>query len=134
MKDVEYKVRVGSDLGDPIKTNIGGPQGDCLSALLFTFYLAKSLSDENNNQEHNYAKPSSTPSVGDIAPKHLEDHNYTRSSEYIDIDQQYADDTGWATTNIGTLNHVKRKISTKLKARNPNVNEEKNETIWNNGL
>ena len=38
---VKLKVRMGRSLGEEILTNIGVAQGDCLSALLFIFYLAK---------------------------------------------------------------------------------------------
>ena len=55
LKDVQFQVRARSELGEPILTNIRGPQGDCLSALLFTFYLAKSLEDKENIYDHCYA-------------------------------------------------------------------------------
>ena len=41
INNVKLKVRVGRSLGEEILTNIGVAQGDCLSALLFIFYLAK---------------------------------------------------------------------------------------------
>lgn len=45
----------------------------------------------------------------------------------IPIDQQYADDIGWATTNKGKCAEIKRTIPTKLKERNLFVNNEKTE-------
>ena len=48
LKDVQFQVIAGSELSEPILTNIREPQGDCLSALLFTFYLAKSLEDKES--------------------------------------------------------------------------------------
>ena len=39
--NVKLKVRVGRSSGEEILTNTGVAQGDCLSALLFIFYLAK---------------------------------------------------------------------------------------------
>ena len=38
--DVKLMVQIGKIIGDPIETNIGVAQGDCLSALPFIFYLA----------------------------------------------------------------------------------------------
>ena len=128
LKEVEYQVRCGSNLGEAIKTNIGTPQGDCLSAVLFTFYLAKSLEQETTNEinEHNYAKPD-TPS-DDILPTQIKDHNYCKkTTNYINIDQQYADDIGYATTNIGIVKSTEEKIPIKLKERNLFVNTEKTE-------
>ena len=43
ISDVVLTVKVGKELGDEIKTVVGIAQGDCLSAVLFIFYLAKSL-------------------------------------------------------------------------------------------
>ena len=37
---VSLKVRIGKETGNEINTNVGVCQGDCLSALLFIFYLA----------------------------------------------------------------------------------------------
>ena len=41
--DVVLTVKVGKELGEQIKTEVGIAQGDCLSAVLFIFNLAKSL-------------------------------------------------------------------------------------------
>ena len=38
---VKLKVRVGRSLGEKILTKIGVAQGDCLSILLFIFYLVQ---------------------------------------------------------------------------------------------
>ena len=79
LKVVEYQVRCGNTLGNTIKTNIGTPPGDCLSAVLFTFYLAKSLeqkpSDETH-EHHTYAEPDIASE--DILPTQIKDHNYCK--------------------------------------------------------
>ena len=39
IKDVDLRVKVGKEIGENIKTEIGIAQGYCLSAALFIFYL-----------------------------------------------------------------------------------------------
>jgi exonuclease III len=127
LKDVQIQVRVDKELGDTINTNIGAPQGDTASAVIFTFYLAKSLQEqrEPDEQEHNYAIPRET--LKDNLPSHLADHSYASPSHCVDIDQQYADDIGWITTNPGKTTKIKQTIPQKLKKRNLTINEEKTE-------
>ena len=59
INDVNLKVRCGKTTGEKINTNIGIPQGDCLSPVLFTLYLAAALETKRNREDHNYSKPSS---------------------------------------------------------------------------
>ena len=47
ISDVVLTVKVGKELGEQIKTEVGIAKGDCLSDLLYIFYLAKSLTTEN---------------------------------------------------------------------------------------
>ena len=77
LKDVTTQVRCGKKFGKDIVTNIGTPQVDCASAILFTFYLAKSIQDRriDQEQEHNYARPNNNKE--DLQPEHLHDHTYT---------------------------------------------------------
>ena len=68
------------------KTDTGAPQGDCASANIFTFYLAKSLHNMKN-YEHDYNK------VIQKRQKHLEEHNYNKQEQinHININLEYAD-------------------------------------------
>ena len=83
--DVKLMVRIGKMLGVPIDTNIGVAQGDCLSALLFIFYLAHvigPISPETNREDH----------AGEIRWSDL-DWVIDRDIHNITLDPKYADDT-----------------------------------------
>ena len=71
---IELAAKVGNHTSDFFTTDTGAPQGDCLSANQFTFYLAKTLSS-NKQHEHDYCKhPNNNP-----LPKHLLEHNYNET-------------------------------------------------------
>ena len=74
IKDVSLRVKVGKVIGENIKTEIGIAQGDCLSAVLFNFYLARSMNTEN---------AATDPS---------------RKNNYFEINPQYPDDITLAST------------------------------------
>ena len=69
--DVNLWVKVVKEKGENIKTEIGIAQGHSLSAVLFIFYLARSMDTEK---------------VTDPSKKKI----------YFEINPQYADDITWA--------------------------------------
>ena len=73
ISDVVLTVKVGTELGEQIKTKVGIAQGDCLSAVLFIFYLDKSLTPNRECIEHNYV---SVERCGNILPEECKDHDY----------------------------------------------------------
>ena len=75
VEDVILRVKIGKTTGEAIKTNVGIPQGDCLSPILFILYLAEAL------------KPTRTVAK----PPNFD------STKILMIDQQYADDVSWIT-------------------------------------
>ena len=131
LKDVRLVVKMGRHMGEEILTNIGVPQGDCCSPILFTLYLANALRQESIHQDHTYSKPYIP--AEDHLPKELKDHAYSIPKEppkedYLLIDLQYADDTSWAGVNATQkINEVKEVIPDKLKRSNLMVNNGKTE-------
>ena len=78
ISDVVLTVNVGKELGEQIKTEVGIAQGDCLCAVLFIFYLVKSLTPSREWIEHNYA---SVEQCQNILPEECKDHDYYRKTE-----------------------------------------------------
>jgi len=132
---VQFSVKLENNIGDPFITNIGSPQGDGASALFFIIYLALSLliflnkQRQNNTKElsdHNYNQNQN--SIAEAKPKQLEDHTYCKSpNNFFTVDQQYADDIGWASTGIHILEQIEKDIPKVLKERNLNINDTKTE-------
>ena len=118
LKDVKLCVKLQNKYGNEFTTNIGSPQGDSASAILFILYLAISLNSQIKSH---------TQSL---------DHSYSKKIDnHINIDQQYADDIGWISTDQTVIEHVERTVPPLLKDINIHVNESKTEkyTVSRNG-
>ena len=107
--DVKIKVRVGSEYGLEFKTIIGIMQGDCLSAILFIFYLAHALAGHGH-------------SITSNQPLQENQNNAT-----FTVQPKYADDITYASTSYTVINHTKVIVPEKLKNFNLQVNETKTE-------
>lgn len=126
--DVKLQVLNNKIKGDKFKTSIGVPQGDCLSPILFTFYLANALKEEgkNENIDHNYS--SSNKKAESLLPKHIVHHNYAKKQKMeIDLNQQFADDIGYISTSKSNNNEIKDIIPNVLKNKHLTINEDKTE-------
>jgi hypothetical protein len=97
------QAKIGTALSTPFDTNIGAPQGDCLSPVLFTIYLELAM------QEIRAACPRPAQ---DMAIPH----------EII-----YADDTDFVSTSKEVLDNTEPKAQTILGQHNLNMNPEKTE-------
>ena len=94
----KVKIKVNQAYGELFMTLIGIMQGDCLSALLFIFYLAECLRNEREGIE-----------------------------ESILITPKYADDITYAVTEKQTQIELKRRIPVILKTHDLSTNETKTE-------
>ena len=151
--DVKLKVKVGDTYSEPFHTNTGTPQGDCLSPILFIWYLARTLNPQPRPeiQDHQYSQPTtqqqdhqySLPATSQVykKPPHQQDHAYANNTEEPTpeertITPRYADDISWIVTGSHDLiQHYKETVPPKLKERNLHCNHEKDEeyTITRHG-
>ena len=109
LEDVSLMVRCGTSYGETFKTNIGTPQGDCLSPILFTLYLANALKEDNEPKPHD-----------DHSYSTMSRHNTTKKAEresFDNIEAQYADDLSYIAQNYNTILHHKRTLPPKLQKR-----------------
>ena len=97
-------VTLDGEKGEGFETLVGICQGDCLSAVLFIFYLACALEDDSDK-------------VNKQASKDLK--------AFLDI--QYADDITHVTTSRTHKEAIKNEIPPKLKRYNLHVNHDKTE-------
>ena len=115
--DVKLKVTVGADYEPEFKTSVGIMQGDCLSAVLFIFYLAKALSSRPPLEtEHCYSRP---PELAREAPTQLLEHTYAEHpgkaplsqcvmGHYFTVRPKYADDIAYTHQHANEI-LIKRK-------------------------
>ena len=97
----QIKVRVGTEHAQQFESTIGIMHGNCLSAILFIYYLTRCLDELKKEDDIQ-------PDVFYIAPK-------------------YADDITFVTTSKEMINKIKETIPLQLKKYNLIVNETKTE-------
>ena len=154
IKDVILSVKCDNHIGREFTTNIGSPQGDCASPLLFIFELSKALekskqiiqsySEPNKiksiNFDHSYCKkPIPRLNGKEIA---LSDHTYSKTlgevkeeKNNFSIGQEYADDCSAGSTNPDLIRDFEQYVPTHLKEHNLTENSDKREkfSISHNG-
>ena len=94
-------VRLDGDTGEEFPTYVGICQGDCMSAILFIFYLACALQEDPHEQDQQDLKA------------------------FLDV--FYADDLTYATTSQEHRMQIKTDTPQKLKNYGLHVNETKTE-------
>ena len=127
LKDVTLQVRHNKTKGPAITTILRIPQGDCLSAILFTLYFSNTLSAKipTHLYDHNYYN-AHTMFLTPI--EQLHDHDYCMKqdkkniTDYI-IYQKYADDIGLISNNKHIINNAMKNIAPIITERNLTINE-----------
>ena len=129
LTNTQLKIRCGNEKCDTFETGNGVPQGDCVSANLFTFYLAKAL-DSNKHDDHNYCSTIVKP------PVHItNDHQFAYINDEINLNMEYADDMSHISSDMRNIEYAKKTPSSELSLWDLIMNEEKTEefTIKRNG-
>ena len=119
ISDVLLNVRLGDTLGKDILTLIGIAQGDCLSAILFIFYLAIALKNtptESTKEDHSHR----------ILWSEL-DWIISKDVHNVEVEPQYADDITYIRSDYSKINQIKRTVPPKLKENNLLINNDKTE-------
>jgi len=135
IKDVKLRVCVGETIGKPFNTNVGSPQGDGFSPMIFIWYLARSLTRRPIKAlvDHNYAIPEKKLPEPPH-PRHIADHAHyaepkpDTSPEESVIETQYADDISWLITgDYSLVEWYKEVIPPMLQKRKLKCNPDKTE-------
>lgn len=134
LEGIEYTVKCGQSFSKPFTTNTGAPQGDCLSAIYFILYLAKTLGYKFHLKDHGYSLPQH---LGEKPPPEIQTHDYCLPpmkvhqimKDSINIDTQYADDCGNAiiTKDKRVVEYIRTSTPGILRSRYLQCNEEKTE-------
>ena len=119
LNDVQLAVKLEDKIGKLFESRIGSPQGDAASALFFIIYLAVSLKIAEKRRK----------STENKALQVISEHNYAKTPLNDDfcLDQQYADDISWGSTEEKDLQLIEKVVPEVLKERNLLVNESKTE-------
>jgi hypothetical protein len=105
----ELKIKLENKIGKKFTTYHGIMQGDCLSAVLFIYYLACALKEEQETTEN-------------------KDHNYCKKEEKeMQINPKYADDITYITTSKAIHQNTEKITSERLSKYNLMVNDTKTE-------
>ena len=173
LNNTKLQIRYDGELGETFTSDVGVPQGDGLSPILFTLYLAKSLGPSSNYlqstlSDHSYAstthipemsKPTNKSKVKPITdhtytvpsttlsdvpdqlytapdpdkpslPSYLADHNYSTQPSSFNLQQQYADDTCWASTDGERIKHIMNTVSNRFQNFKLSCNPTKDELYY----
>ena len=121
LTNTQYKIWCRNEKSDAFETDTGVPQGDCVSANLFKFYLAKAL-DSNKHDDHDYFSTIVKP------PAHITiDHQYPYINDKINLKMEYADDMSHISSDMRNIKYAKKTLLSKLSSWDLIMNEEKTE-------
>ena len=126
IKDVTLQVKCDKHIGREFITNIGSPQGDCASPLLFILELSKAL-EESKRLIKSYSIPNSVRIIQN-------DHTYTKHTatqrkieRTFSIGQEYADDCSVGSTSKELIEKFNETVPYQLENFSLCVNKDKTE-------
>jgi hypothetical protein len=148
IKDVTLQVKCDNHTGRVFTTNIGSPQGDCASPILFIYILSVALK-KSKELINSYSVPRAIHNIENdhTFSKNSRTSNTTKSNNTIrkefSIGQEYADDCSFGSTNNNLINEIESTVPGDLSEFNLCVNCDKTEkavagqgdsTEWKNTL
>ena len=108
LTNTQLKIRCGKEKREVFETDTGVPQGDCVSANLFTFYLAKALGS-NKHDDHDYCSTIVKP-LSHIT----NDHQYAYINDEINLNVEYVDDMSHILSDMRNIEYTKKTLPSKL--------------------
>ena len=121
LTNTQLKIRCGKEKCDAFETDTGVPQGDCMSANLFTFYFSKAVGSKKHD-DHDYCSTIVKP------PAHItNDHQYAYINDEINLNMKYADDMSHISSDMRNIEYAKKMLPSKLISWDLIMNEEKTE-------
>ena len=104
LTNTQLKIWYRNEKSDAFETDTGVLQGDCVSANLFTFYLAKAL-DSSKHDDHDYCSTIVEP------PAHItNDHQYAYINDEIKLNKEYADDMSHILSDMRNIEYAKKTL------------------------
>ena len=108
LTNTQLKMRWGNENSDPFETDTGVSQGGCMSANLFTFYLAEALGS-NKHDAHDYCNTIMKP------PAHItNDHRYAYINDEINLNMECANNMSHISSDIRNIEYAKKTQPSKL--------------------
>ena len=81
IKDVKLQVKCDNHIGREFITNVGSPQGDCASPLIFIFELSKAL-EKSKKLINSYSIPNTVKRIN-------KDHTYSKNLKVAQQNRLY---------------------------------------------
>ena len=121
LTSTQLKTRCGKEKSNAFTTDSSVPLGDCVSANLFSFYIAKALGS-NKHDDHDNCSTTVKP------PAHItNDHQYAYIKDEINLNMEYADDMSHISSDMRNIKYAKKVLPSKLISWDLIMNEEKTE-------
>ena len=125
IKDVTLRVKCDNHIGRKFVTNVGSPQGDCASPLLFILELSEALK-ESKRLIQSFSNPNLNRQIN-FDHAYIKDRDNLNKEKHFSIGQEYADDCSIGSTNIELIETFERTVPGQLEQFSLLVNRDKTE-------